>query len=285
MMASGEERGDESCAVVVDVVIKLGGSAITDKSSFKTLQEEQLQQGAALIKLCHDAGQTIAVVHGAGSFGHFLAKKYQLSKGLNKERNYQGFCETRNSVSKLNKYVVECLTEHGVPAISCPAFPCWQTCGGSVVEWPTAAIRRVLRSGLVPVLHGDGVLDTRQGYAILSGDTIIQTLCRSFTVDRVVFLSDVQGVYDKPPTEEGAQLVRTVGLKDGEVCGDVTLSTSSHDVTGGMLNKLRSAHRIVTAPSAHTRVFVSKIGTTDAQKLCLEKNIDIKTLAATEIIK
>lgn len=284
MSASRQQNREDSSAVVLDLVIKLGGAAITDKSTNETLRVEDLRQGAALIRLCHDAGQRVAVVHGAGSFGHFQAKKYCLNDGLKEEGNYQGFCETRNSVCKLNRHVVDCLTEQGLPAVSCPAFPAWQTCDGAVTQWPKEAISSVVTAGLLPVFHGDVVLDTKRGFCVLSGDTIIQILCPDFRVKRVVFLTDVSGVYNRPPTEEDAELLRVVRLKEGKVCADVKLSASTHDVTGGMSKKISSAHQIVVSSSGQTRVFVSKIGSPDAQKLCMEKDVDITKLAATEIV-
>ena len=58
-------EGDNSTQAL-DLVIKLGGAAITDKAALETLRGDALQQAAALIKQCHDAGQRVVVVHGAG---------------------------------------------------------------------------------------------------------------------------------------------------------------------------------------------------------------------------
>lgn len=52
----------------------------------------------------------------------------------------------------------------------------------------------MLGTGLVPVLHGDAVLDAQQGSAIVSGDMILDTLCASIQPTAAVFLTDVPGV-------------------------------------------------------------------------------------------
>ena len=39
---------------------------------------------------------------------------------------------------------------------------------------------------------------------------VFQTLCNSFNVQRVVFLTDVEGVYDKPPNEDGKSVLPRV---------------------------------------------------------------------------
>ena len=67
----------------IDVVVKLGGSAITDKAAFETLAAESLAAAAAAIAA---GGQRTVVVHGAGSFGHFQAREHAVSKGAGDER-------------------------------------------------------------------------------------------------------------------------------------------------------------------------------------------------------
>jgi len=61
----------------------------------------------------------------------------------------------------------------------------------------------LLVAGFVPILHGDCVLDDVQGCAILSGDKIIEKLVEKLRPRRVVFLTDVDGIFDKPPEMEG----------------------------------------------------------------------------------
>lgn len=187
----------------VDLLIKFGGAAITNKSKLETLCSDALQQGAELVRRCFEAGKRVIVVHGAGSFGHHHAKNHRVNEGLTDDTKHIGFCLTRNSVTTLNKHVVESLTNIGVPAVSCPAFPSWKTTKGEVEQWPKEDFVDVIKAHFVPVCHGDCVLDTHKGWSILSGDTIIQILCKNFDVERVVFLTDVSGVYDRPPDQDG----------------------------------------------------------------------------------
>lgn len=59
--------------------------------------------------------------------------------------------------------------------------------------------KAVLDAGLVPVLHGDAVLDRVQGSAIVSGDMILDSLCASLRPTAAVFLTDVPGVRTAKP--------------------------------------------------------------------------------------
>ena len=60
-------------------------------------------------------------------------------------------------------------------------------------------VRAALMEGKIPVLHGDVVNDAEQGCAILSGDTLVECLTEEFKPKRVVFVSDVEGIFTAKP--------------------------------------------------------------------------------------
>ena len=62
----------------------------------------------------------------------------------------------------------------------------------------------------MPLVHGDAVLDDAQGVAILSGDIWMVELARELGAKSAVFITDVDGVFTKPPTEPDAELVREI---------------------------------------------------------------------------
>ena len=57
------------------LIIKLGGSVITDKTKKQTFKKEVMGNLATQIK---KADKQIIIVHGAGSFGHVLAKEFDI---------------------------------------------------------------------------------------------------------------------------------------------------------------------------------------------------------------
>jgi len=162
----------------------------------------------------------VAVVHGAGSFGHKQAREYGISKGTSTNgdnsltaRLCEGFSKTRLSVTTLNKHVVTALVERGIPAVTASPCPFVSTVAkklpdARLPESAVQGIQRLLDAAFVPVVHGDAVLDDSQGCAILSGDVWMVELSREFRAQRAVFITDVDGVFTKPPTEPGAQLIR-----------------------------------------------------------------------------
>ena len=62
------------------VIVKLGGSAVTRKDKFETLNRAALTTTARQIKASCGDGRVL-LVHGCGSFGHFQAHQYGISKG------------------------------------------------------------------------------------------------------------------------------------------------------------------------------------------------------------
>ena len=60
------------------ILIKFGGSVITDKAEYRKFNKETVARLADEIKR---SGQEVIIVHGAGSFGHVVSKQYNLQKG------------------------------------------------------------------------------------------------------------------------------------------------------------------------------------------------------------
>ena len=231
----------------VDVVVKFGGSAMTDKGKFETLAGMSLQTASSAIA---SGKARCVVIHGAGSFGHFQAREFGVSKGTaHPSFSWEGFAATRASVCKLNGLVVSSLLAAGVAAVGVPPFPMYSTRGKGVVPRRAQALgldrlRSLLSAGLTPVLHGDAVLDELQGCSILSGDTLTVLVALALRPRLAVFLTDVAGVYDRPPSEEGATLLERIAVaRDGtlRVTARTSVRSDVADVTGGLQTKLEAA--------------------------------------------
>src|SRR4030042_6637633 len=101
------------------ILIKIGGSLITDKNKPLTIN------GPALDKICQEikkareiTGRQLIVGHGAGSFAHFVARKYKTKNCFCAKTNIFGMADIQNSASRLNRIVVENVFSYKVPAIS-----------------------------------------------------------------------------------------------------------------------------------------------------------------------
>ena len=78
------------------ILLKLGGSVITDKTQPFTARLDVIERLAAEIKAALDErGDDLQLIvgHGAGSFGHEVAAKYQTHKGAVSADSWLGFAE------------------------------------------------------------------------------------------------------------------------------------------------------------------------------------------------
>lgn len=216
------------------VVVKLGGSVITEKSRAFSVRRRVLARIAGEISGCREG---LVIVHGGGSFGHPVAKRYGLAEGFAGGRQLAGVVETHMAMVRLNGEVVRALASRGVPAMPVQPSSCMVTEDGRIARAELSPLRRMLSLGLVPVLFGDVVPDSRRGFSILSGDQIVAFLAVRLRAKRVVVGVDVDGVFTADPKEDGrARLLRRVTPSDLD---RMTFGRPDADVTGGMVAKIR----------------------------------------------
>ncbi|KAK4598656.1 hypothetical protein RGQ29_015920 [Quercus rubra] len=236
-------------------IVKLGGAAITCKNELEKINEENLDIVSSQLRqammpgwsssmkvlgmdwskrhgesevsgniedFVHNANvdsSRFVVVHGAGSFGHFQASKSGVHKGgLDQSLVKAGFVATRISVTTLNLEVVRALAREGIPSIGMSPFSCgWSTKEKNIASADLAVVDKAIDSGFIP--------------------------------------TDVFGVYDRPPTEPNAVLLREIAVgKDGKwsvvkpelqnMDKQVQTTVAAHDTTGGMETKIAEAAMI-----------------------------------------
>jgi len=96
------------------LILKLGGSVITDKGADCVVSRSRLAALAKAVSGAKSCGTVI--IHGAGSCGHPEAKRYNLDRGASCG-NTEGIFVTHRAVSGLNDTVVAALRKAGVPAL------------------------------------------------------------------------------------------------------------------------------------------------------------------------
>jgi len=224
------------------ILIKLGGSVITDKSQYRTFNRDVVRR---LCKEIKDSGKEVVIVHGAGSFGHVLAKEYSLQHGYHDPEQIPAVARVQYDVRELNHMVIRELLDAGIPAISIPTGSCFMMRDGKLILDDPDVLFSASEKGMVPVMFGDVVFDMSKGFGICSGDQIIEVLCDLYDPDRVVFVSDVDGLFDKDPkTNPGAKLLPEV---TSEILKKVSSTSAVADVTGGVRAKMEAMLRITSS--------------------------------------
>ena len=211
-------------------ILKLGGSVITDKAaaSAGVIRYNSLSSIAAEIALYPDL--PLLIVHGAGSFGHPQAKTWHIQQGVSHE-NRRGIFETHKAVCELNDAVVAALRNNGIEAVAVHPLHGFEASDGMLIDLHTGHLDRMISLGLVPVIHGDVVMDRVRGASIVSGDQLIRVLAEGLGMDRVGLATDVPGLL----AEDGS-VVRELRRSTAH---QVMIGKSGHvDVTGGMEGKI-----------------------------------------------
>ena len=253
------------------MLIKLGGSVITDKSQYRTFNKEQVSR---LCREIAESGKGTIVVHGAGSFGHVVAKKYALQHGLIDFSQIPAIAQVQYDVRELSSMVVRELITNGIPAVSVPPGSCFVMDDGKLVVNDTEAIKALAHIGVMPILFGDVVMDRKKGFGICSGDQIMEVLADIFKPDRIVFVSDIDGLYTADPkTDPDAVLIPEV---TPDVLDEVSSGSTVDDVTGGVRGKMESMLRMCD----EDRDCVLVNGTVPGRLLSLLKGEDVPCTVA-----
>jgi isopentenyl phosphate kinase len=216
-------------------ILKLGGSVVTRKDKTMTPNLENIH------RLSREIGNTdaeLVLIHGGGSYGHPLAKKYDIVQGHKGFEQLIGFSETHQAMLKLNGLIVENLLNAGQPGISMSPNSFIITDGGRIKKINTSLIERYLDLGMLPVLFGDTVLDKSLEFTILSGDQLAVKLAESLRADKIIFGIDVEGIYTTDPKiTRGARLIEEISIEELREEAEIS-GTQTTDVTGGMKGKI-----------------------------------------------
>jgi delta-1-pyrroline-5-carboxylate synthetase len=108
-------------------------------------------------------------------------------------------------------------------------------------------ISQLLALGIVPLLNENDAVSANQGYQLFGNtfsdnDSLAALVSIELSAQLLILLTDVPGVYDRPPTEEGAQLIDVFKRDTSFVIGE-----KSTQGRGGMGAKVDAALRAVEA--------------------------------------
>jgi isopentenyl phosphate kinase len=220
------------------VILKIGGSVITDKSGELAARTQEMGRLADEIKRADI--QNLIVVHGGGSFGHPVAQKYSIKEGFKEENQKVGFAETHHVMTVLNGLFMDALIWRNIPAVSITPSSCITTKKGRIQCFEENPLKMLTKMGFLPIMYGDAVFDTELGFTILSGDQLASYLAKRFDAKRIIIGVDVDGLYEADPkAEKTAKLFRHLTLAELKTLQNkLNKPTATNDVTGGMPGKI-----------------------------------------------
>lgn len=231
------------------ILIKLGGSVITDKAGDCAIRADRIAACAG--EIARRPGVGVILVHGAGSCGHPQAHRHRLDRGI-PPGDVAGIAETHSAVARLNAVVVDSLRAAGREAIGIHPLGHCVAVDGRLRDPDWRPVGLLLALGVTPVLHGDVVTDTARGASIVSGDQLVASLARALSPDRVGLATDVPGVLGK----DGKVLGRITPGQGAGLAG----GSRNTDVTGGMEGKLAELLALAEEGTGSSIFHASRIG-------------------------
>jgi delta-1-pyrroline-5-carboxylate synthetase len=111
-------------------------------------------------------------------------------------------------------------------------------------------VERLLSLGIVPIINENDAVSGNTGYTaddVFSDNDSLAAICaRNFEAEVLLLLTDVDGVYDQPPSNPGAKLVELY-LEEKST---VEIGAKSSQGRGGMGSKIDAAMNAVALGSA-----------------------------------
>lgn len=231
------------------LIIKLGGSVVTYKDNRKPKARiSVIRRLVSEIGQIYETGNyNIILIHGAGSFAHPLVKRFSIHKGMYNLKQKLAFSLTNKGMFYLNLLILTELISREIPAVSIPPHAFIRRSSGKGLIFSTDIIQEFLNHSIVSVLYGDMILDDTQNCSVLSGDVIVTFLANKLKAKKIIFLSDVDGIFDSDPKNNyDAKLIPKITNKNLKDVLSGIKQKNKDDVTGEMKGKILEIKKALT---------------------------------------
>lgn len=236
------------------VLIKLGGSVITDKRKPLTAKLEVIKRlGNEISDVLKNSKSNIVIAHGQGSFAHIPAAKYQTHLGNIHKDSIKGLSVTADMATWPNRILIKEFVKLGIPAVSFSPLSFIYSKGQKAVKVQTDSIENAIELGIIPVIYGDVIMDGQMGFCIFSGekslDLLASKLSKKFKIKKIIMVGDTDGVYDI-----NGKTVNKITRKSFNDVKSAITGSKSTDVTGGMIHKVEEALNLVKKSKIETQI-------------------------------
>lgn len=218
------------------LLIKLGGSVITDKNTPYKARNNTIRR---LVREIKRSGVTsLVLAHGSGSFGHTSALKHGGKKGY---KSAWGVAKVARDAMEINRIVMDILISEGLPAVSLRPMSMMMTSAGKLKNDLFEIVEETLNQGLIPVVYGDVIWDKKWKSTIYSGEATLNEIGmylakKGYKISQIIQAGQTNGVYDLK-----GKTIPLINKKNWDKIKRYLFENKRADVTGGMDHKIQNA--------------------------------------------
>lgn len=218
------------------VIVKLGGSMITFKDKPFTPNIQAIDEVSRQVSELRDEYLFI-LVHGGGSYGHVVASEYRVAEGFFHPDQLLGLTKVKIRMNELTNLILMSLASYNVPAIPVTPVSCLTCSSGRVEKFFTEPLKMMLSLGITPLIPGDVAMDySEKKFTIVSGDQVAAYLAVEFNAAKLVYGTDVDGVFTGDPKHDSS--ARLIPRLSRSMINSLKTSVAAGDVTGGIFRKV-----------------------------------------------
>ena len=229
------------------ILIKLGGSLITDKTKPYTTRPETITRLFKEIKqaLIKRPELYLVIGNGAGSFPHQSAKKYGTHLGFSDDIGKFGYCVVQNDAAKLNRIIVQECIDQNIPAVGLQPSAVIMAKNKKNYFQNFTVLKQLVKHKIIPILYGDPIMDTLINSTIFSTDKIMELVAREFLkkneyqIEAMISVGNYAGVVD-----DKGSVIESITNENFADISKYFYDTKVTDVTGGMRGKVKELLRI-----------------------------------------
>jgi acetylglutamate kinase len=238
------------------VVVKYGGAAMTDP-----MLREHVASDIVLMKL---VGINPVIVHGGGpeitSFMERLGMKVEFLDGMRVTDDAAMEIVKMVLVGKVNKELVSAINSHGRLAVGLAgddanlikARPISERLGrvGEVEAIDTTVVENLIDDGFIPVIATVAYGEDGGSYNI-NADLVAGDLAGALGADKVIFLTDVDGLY--ADFDDKSSLISALSLPEAEGL------IAEQRLESGMIPKVAACARALRAGVRRAHILNGKV--------------------------
>ncbi|MCL4383071.1 MAG: isopentenyl phosphate kinase [Candidatus Marsarchaeota archaeon] len=235
------------------ILIKLGGSVITNKAKQNTAKIKVINRLLSEIHRALNSDKKIRIIlgHGSGSFGHMAAHKYKINLGLINKKSLEGASITQNAAAKLHRIIFDQGIKNKLNFISFAPSSSVLSKNSKIVSWDLKALKFALGFGFIPLTYGDIAIDSKLGVSIVSTEEVFRYLSYELNPYKIIAGSDIDGVLD---INNNSKLIKTISERNFDEVFKIAANSKNIDVTGGMKSKVDYLYKIAKHTGAQCQI-------------------------------